>query len=47
MISCPCCCCCARFNKKAVKQVKPPLASLLTLHPHHFPEELFGDRDKR
>jgi hypothetical protein len=36
-----------RFNKKSVKQRKPPLASLLTLHPYYFPEELFTDKDKR
>jgi hypothetical protein len=36
-----------RFNKKAVKQRKVPLASMLTLHPYYFPEELFTDKDKR
>jgi hypothetical protein len=37
------------LQKKAslVQQQKPPLTSLLTLHPHHFPEELFTEKDKR
>eukprot|EP00879_Flechtneria_rotunda_P012032 GHRR01012566.1.p1 GENE.GHRR01012566.1~~GHRR01012566.1.p1 ORF type:complete len:211 (+),score=73.31 GHRR01012566.1:1179-1811(+) len=41
-----------RYSDRHRKKVKPaqqkvPLASLLTLHPHHFPVELFTDKDKR
>eukprot|EP00775_Hariotina_reticulata_P003696 gene3696-3956_t len=37
-----------RLQKKGwIAQQKPPLTSLLTLHPHHFPEELFTESDKR
>jgi hypothetical protein len=38
-----------RFKAKSQRQpgTKVHLASLLTLHPHHFPEELFSDRDRR
>ncbi|KAF8063739.1 NLP3 [Scenedesmus sp. PABB004] len=38
-----------RFVKRSGGKAppKPPLASLLTLHPHHFPEELYSDHDRR
>ncbi|WIA34598.1 hypothetical protein OEZ86_012918 [Tetradesmus obliquus] len=38
-----------RFKARSQRQpgAKVQLASLLTLHRHHFPEELFGDRDRR
>ncbi|KAF6250386.1 hypothetical protein COO60DRAFT_859797 [Scenedesmus sp. NREL 46B-D3] len=38
-----------RFKAKSQRQpgAKVHLASLLSLHPHHFPEELFSDRDRR
>lgn len=39
----------SRFKAKSQRQpgAKVHLASLLSLHPHHFPEELFSDRDRR